>query len=277
MKKKILSIALVVCIAITAIAGATLAYLTDTDDATNVFTVGNVQIELVEQQRSYDDEGKLEDELVDFEDNKILLPIVGSAQGEKDSFGMPTAANYVDKIVTVNNIGQSDAYIRVIVAVPSALDWSDGPLHWNLGNNFVTDYSANFIYDEEVSWKLVREDVEITVDGETYEDLYNIYTFTYATPVNGSVYAAANEDAVTSTPFAAIVGFYLDSSVDNYVNDNGEIVYTFNGKDINYDLTKGVTVPVFAQAVQSAGFATAEEAFKAATQLPTNPWAADIN
>ena len=49
MKKKILSIALVVCIAITAIAGATIAYLTDDDEATNTFTVGNVQIELVEQ------------------------------------------------------------------------------------------------------------------------------------------------------------------------------------------------------------------------------------
>ena len=190
---------------------------------------------------------------------------------------MPIAANYVDKIVTVNNVGQSDAYIRVIVAVPSELDWSDGPLHWNLGNNFKTEYFDKYTYDKEVSWELVHKGVDITVDDETYD--YNIYTITYATPVNGSVYAAANDDEVTSTPFAAIVGFYLDSSVDNrIVKETAEdgkvtekIVYTFNGNDIKYDLTKGVTIPVFAQAVQSAGFATAADAFDAAN-LPTNPW-----
>ena len=48
MKKKILSICLVAIIAFTAIAGASLAYLTDRDSAENVFTFGNVEIELNE-------------------------------------------------------------------------------------------------------------------------------------------------------------------------------------------------------------------------------------
>ena len=116
MKKKILSICLVAVIAVMAIAGASLAYLTDTDDADNVFEVGNVQIELVEQQRN--ENGELEA----FEDDKTLMPIVGSAQGEKDGYGLPTAKNYVDKIVNVKNTGKSDAYVRVIVAVPAGLD-----------------------------------------------------------------------------------------------------------------------------------------------------------
>ena len=42
MKKKLLSIGLVAVIAIAAIAGASLAYLTDTDEADNVFTIGNI-------------------------------------------------------------------------------------------------------------------------------------------------------------------------------------------------------------------------------------------
>ena len=48
MKKKILSICLVAVIAVMAIAGASLAYFTAEDTATNVFTVGNVAIDLTE-------------------------------------------------------------------------------------------------------------------------------------------------------------------------------------------------------------------------------------
>ena len=48
MKKKIIALCLVVVLAVTAITGVTLAYFTDTDDATNTFTVGNVSIDLTE-------------------------------------------------------------------------------------------------------------------------------------------------------------------------------------------------------------------------------------
>lgn len=43
MKKKILSLCLVVALAATAIIGGTLAYFTDTDNATNTFTTANVR------------------------------------------------------------------------------------------------------------------------------------------------------------------------------------------------------------------------------------------
>lgn len=48
MKKKIITMCLTVCLAATAVIGGTLAYFTDTDNAENVFTVGNVDIELTE-------------------------------------------------------------------------------------------------------------------------------------------------------------------------------------------------------------------------------------
>ena len=256
MKKKILSICLAAVIAVMAITGASLAYLTDTDDADNVFEVGNVQIELVEQQRN--ENGELEA----FEDNKTLMPIVGSAQGEKDGYGLPIAKNYVDKIVNVKNTGKSDAYVRVIVAVPAGLDNSTDAMsviHWNVGNRFsptkaYTEGYTNPGY-EDIEWDFVEE---ITIDGVAY----NTYCFTYTKAL------AAGK----TTDCAAITGFYLDKNVDNYVDDKGNVVYTLNGNDINYDLTKGVKVPVFAQAVQAAGFDSAEEAFTNAG-LPTNPWA----
>ena len=48
MKKKIIALCLIVALAATAVIGGTLAYFTDTDEATNVFTTGNVDITLTE-------------------------------------------------------------------------------------------------------------------------------------------------------------------------------------------------------------------------------------
>ena len=47
-KKKIISICLSVCLIAIAVTGFSLAYFTDEDSKTNTFTVGNVDIELVE-------------------------------------------------------------------------------------------------------------------------------------------------------------------------------------------------------------------------------------
>ena len=38
----------------------------------------------------------------------------------KDEFGQPVAENYIDKMVTVQNTGKSDAYVRAYFAIPSA-------------------------------------------------------------------------------------------------------------------------------------------------------------
>lgn len=48
MQKKIIALCLVIALAATAVIGGTLAYFTDEDDATNTFTVGNVDITLTE-------------------------------------------------------------------------------------------------------------------------------------------------------------------------------------------------------------------------------------
>ena len=48
MKKKIIALCLIVALAATAVIGGTLAYFTDTDAKTNVFTTGNVDITLTE-------------------------------------------------------------------------------------------------------------------------------------------------------------------------------------------------------------------------------------
>ncbi len=256
MKKKILSICLVLALAVTAVVGTTLAYFTDTDAATNTFAVGNVSIDLIEQQVNEDGTA-----LVEFKAGQKLYPIVGSAQGEKDEFGQPTAANYIDKIVTVENTGSEDAYIRAYFAIPSALD--DGSdtfnaglntLHFNFGNkDGVTTFQNEWTWkNEDGSWKYF----ETEIDGIQY----NVYYANYATIV---------EAGATTEQF--ISGVYLDKSFDS-----ADGKYFAFGKELTLDegwSWDSVKCPVFAVAVQAAGFDSADEAFDEAFAADYNPWA----
>lgn len=261
MKKKIISLCLVLALALTAIGGATLAYFTDTDSADNTFAVGNVTIDLIEQQRG-------EKGLEDFEQGKKLYPIVGSAQGEKDDLGLPVAENYVDKIVTVKNTGSEDAYIRAYFAIPSALD--DGYdtfnaglniLHFNFGvkatdDGFATTQGAEWLWKQENGkWNYF----ETTIDGIRYNVYFADY---YTTVANGE----------TTAQF--VQGVYLDSSV-NFVDGT---LYAFNkpcALDAGWNWNN-VTCPVFAVAVQAAGFDNAADAVNAAFGTQYNPWGTPV-
>lgn len=258
MKKKIVTCSLVVALLVIGVIGASLAYFTDTDKADNVFTTGNVKIKLNEQQRN--DKG---DALEAFQQNKVLNPIVGSAQGEKDQFGMPTAANYVDKMVTVTNTGKNDAYIRAYFAIPSALD--DGydsfnaglnVLHFNYGNK-VKDGTITTTYGNEWIWKTDNKwnYFETEIDGVNY----NVYYADYATVVPAGA---------TTEQF--VQGVYLDKSFD--IKTDG--AYAFGEKLV---LDEGwswdnVKCPVFAVAVQAAGFDNASDAITDAFGANYNPW-----
>ena len=110
MKKKIVALCLVLALALTAIGGATLAYFTDTDAKTNVFTVGNIEIDLEEQFPSGE-----------------LMPNVKK-----------------EKVVTVKNTGANDAYMWIEVWSPAALDNGDdtSPLAPGLGNSLHFNYDG---------------------------------------------------------------------------------------------------------------------------------------
>ena len=84
MKKKITALCLCVAILAVAVVGASLAYFTDNDQADNTFTAGSVKIQLIEEQSNADRTG-----FVPYDGDKVLMPIVGSAQGEKYPNGQP--------------------------------------------------------------------------------------------------------------------------------------------------------------------------------------------
>lgn len=177
MKKKILALCLVVVLAATAIIGGTMAYFSDTDTATNKFTVGNVEINLVEK-------GAKDGEEVDWEEaDKNLMP------GSKTK-------NNVKKSVTVENVGPSDAYMWIEVWVPAALDDGDdnSPVAPGKGN------SLHFNYGKDVTETKSTYLGSKTVDGVAY---------------NGYVHFVKNDTAKKAgdSTIALLDQVYMDSKV----------------------------------------------------------------
>ena len=265
MKKKLTAIFLCVALVAVAIIGGTLAYFTDTDEETNTFTAGGVAIDLIEQERG-------ENGLQNFTQNKVLLPIVGSAQGEKDKYGQPVAANYVDKMITIKNTSKSAAWVRAYFAIPSALDEgfeesfnaSMNILHFNFGNKFNKDGTLVTTYNNEWLWGSEAKPnhsgwnyFETTIDGVSY----NVYYADYYQPL------AAGE---TTEQFVS--GVYLDKNVD--MNAAGQYTITRNGvTSVIEGFDGSAKCPVFAVAVQADGFDNAADAITAAFGADFNPWA----
>ena len=256
MKKKLTLVVTCIVLVAAMVIGGTLAYFTDTKNATNTFAVGNVSIDLIEQQRG-------ENGLVPFEQGKKLYPIVGSAQGEKDEYGMPIAKNYVDKMVTIENTGSEKAYIRAYFAIPSALD--DGyetfnagmnVLHFNFGNKVVngaisSTEGVEWIWTHGSKWNYF----ETEIDGIKY----NVYYADY--------YRAVDAGATTEQ---LVQGVYLDKTFD--IKDGK--CYAF-GKEVTLDdgwNWNSVSCPVFAIACQAEGFDNAAAAMEAAFGANYNPW-----
>lgn len=257
MKKKITALCLCVALLAVAVVGASLAYFTDNDQADNTFTAGSVKIKLIEQQSNEDHTG-----LVPYEGEKVLMPIVGSAQGEKYPNGQPMAKNYIDKVVTIENTGNSAAWIRAYYAVPSALDDGFGEtfnagmniLHGNFGNNGdKTTYENEWKWKNNGKWQYF----ETVMDGVSY----NVYFADYYQPL-----------AADDTTVQFICGVYLDKNVD--MKDGKYIDTRYPNADLSI-LEGTVKYPVFAVAVQAEGFNSAAEAMDAAFGANYNPWGGD--
>ena len=254
MKKKITALCLCVALLAVAVVGASLAYFTDNDQADNTFTAGSVKIQLIEQQSNADHTG-----FVHYDGEKVLMPIVGSAQGEKYPNGQPAAKNYIDKVVTIKNNGNSAAWIRAYYAVPSALDDGFGEsfnagmniLHGNFGNNGdKTTYENEWKWKNNGKWQYF----ETVMDGVSY----NVYFADYYQPL---------EAGKTTEQF--ICGVYLDKNVD--MKDGKYIDPRHPDADLSI-LEGTVHYPVFAVAVQADGFDSAAAAMDAAFGANYNPW-----
>jgi len=108
LKKKVLMLTSVVLVLGLASLGI-MAYLTDQESKTNVFTVGDIDITL-EEEVDVIGEGEVDD-VTDNDGNITGAAYSGIMPGDK-----------LQKEVTVENTGSNDAYVRVIVTLNNALE-----------------------------------------------------------------------------------------------------------------------------------------------------------
>ncbi|MBR3964811.1 MAG: BspA family leucine-rich repeat surface protein [Clostridia bacterium] len=234
-KKRLLIAVAIVLIAAISIA-ATIAFLTAEDSEKNVFTVGNVKIELLEYERR-DIEATGAAEFQGFTDGKPLRPAVTAVGGFDYSLGQtnvdwekigkdgyttpiwdPTKLNNeVDKMVFVKNTGDHSAYVRIYFAFEAGMftDYDE----------FKTMIHVN-LNDTAGQWKW--EWIPFVGVNETTGTNYFVAKATYQKELAPG--------AITEISLSQVA---LDSTATN------EHVKVFDGK---YE------VKVCAQGIQSAGF-----------------------
>ena len=250
MKKKIVALCLCVALAVVAIGGATLAYFTDTDEATNTFAVGNVKIDLIEQQKGANG-------LEDFVPNKTLLP------GTSDK-------NAVSKIVTVKNTGANDAWVWVDLKIPAYLVSNEYPtnesknaLHWNSYGCFNVEYNSGNYWGLATFDGIVGADHKVTnADMVAVEDgLWYDYQFVGKETIDNTEYVVIRTKMQNKLPAGKIslpclAQVYMDWRV--VTNEDGTQFILPAGAPISIDASWEIIVNAYA--IQKDGFNTVDEA-----------------
>lgn len=192
-RKMILVVSLL--LALTVSLTGTMAYLSDTDEDINVMTLGNVQIEQHEMKRkegiAYDATLK-EGDLVPFTDGIKLYPAYPKIEKPEDAYeamrdqedalkwgpyvhdnaawnGLWSDENLVgavDKMIFVENTGNSDAYIRTILAVeaPEGVLIGYGSEHADI----VLNMNGNYRFGNSNNTPSTSPMCEIDIDGVHY-------------------------------------------------------------------------------------------------------------
>jgi predicted ribosomally synthesized peptide with SipW-like signal peptide len=242
MKKKVLSIALVIVLLAILVSGS-LAYFTAEDQVTNTITIGSVLIEIWENDEPTDTD------VMEFDEP--LVPVV-------DMNDLVNDPGYIPKVVKVENTGANAAYIRTHIAVPATLvDYLE--LKVNTAGWDVVGFTSATV--DNVDYLVVTYDYQTAVNpgnftGELLQGAYLL----------GTTDLRDNPD----TPEGDLEFCRRDS--------NGE--YIFSGfvahKAVNGGYaSQTVSILVASQAIQYQGFenSTATEALNTGFGANTNPWA----
>ena len=270
-KKKFLAVALVAILAITAAVGASLAYLKDTKTVTNTFTVGNVQIKLLESRYHREGNDNSGDTSIPDPTNTAsgMQYVTDGHKAFTDDEIKADAEKYMDeylavkgenmvpgrgvaKCVYVQNTGKNDAYIRIRVLVPSKAN-----------NDFVAVKDGGIITNQWCSTSMINgefidgkgggwdnapyiDKAKVTKDGVDYD----VYTF-----VRKEALAAG---AMTEWNVWNFIGIHKDA-------DSNDIETALRSGAIKLaeDGTMTINVLVEADAIQAEGFDDVTAAFAA--------------
>ncbi len=207
MKKKVILLALLLALCTLSVTGS-LAYFMADDEAENVMTFGTIKVEQKE----------------DFIQNQYLYPIVNTTYPSEDEY-------YIEKRVTVENTGTSEAYVRTFIAYPKELE---GVL--------ILDT------DQTGKWKKDPNDWGYAVI-EGYE--YKVISYTY----HQALASGKGTEAV-------LLGVYLDPKTDAQINPSTgkkefctmetEGSWTYTG----YSIDRSLDIYVVTQASQTTGLSS---------------------
>ena len=271
MKKKVIATSAVLGLAALVLGGGTLAYFTDSKEIPNNFTVGNVEIELIESQLHRANAGVANDST---SDSLLWTPGIDMTGTPEDTSGVKNkhvawngaylsdqqilddAANYKhdnDSYFTINakdmvpgesvrkapyviNKGTVDAYVRTEVLIPKTLFniIDNGPSMWT-----TTAMNEGAVASSHVDYYLTHgytpdeSKVEKTIDGTEYY----VFDFTYT--------------------------YALKPGEMTFWNAWGNIAISKNATEKDFANVDSFDVIVRAKAVQASGFKTAQAAFAA--------------
>lgn len=233
MKKKVLTIALVVALIAIVVSGS-LAYFTDNDEVTNTFTIGSVKIEIYENNEATDSDtisfGK-------------LTPVVNDVPSEDK--------NYFDKVVDVKNIGANDAYIRTHIAIPTALV-----------NYLQLDVSLT-------GWSYVGSTNAGDYTVYTYDHQNAVAPGAFTAELLQGVYLKSNVDLEENADGDMV--FILRDASGNKTATSSFVAHTKNADGSYTSAT--VNILIASQAIQTEGFtAGATSALNSGFGKNTNPW-----
>lgn len=273
MKKKLIAIFLCVALVAIAVVGASLAYFTDTDKATNTFTVGNVKIDLIESKFHREGNDNSGDTSIPDPTHKVTADdgmeyvTTGHTMFTDDEIKADAATYATDYLAVkgqnmvpgrgvakcpyVVNTGANDAYIRIRVMIPSAAnnDFVDVKKGGVITNQWCTTsiQCGEFIDGKGGGWNnapAIEKGVE--KDGVKYD----VYTFTRTEPLKAG---AMTEWNVWN--FIGINKSATSADVQKAI-DAGAITTATDG-------TMTLNVLVEADAIQAEGFADAAAAWAA--------------
>ena len=238
-KIKVFTLMLVIMLLSIAIVGGSLAWFTDEDEVTNVFTVGTIRVEQLEQNK----DGST------FTQNQMIFPAIDNNNKENDP-------NFIYKKVSVKNTGSNPAYLRTWIAIPTQL------------------IDCLHLVTNETDWKSTGSPVSFTheVSGVNYTAYCYVYTKTLLTNTS-------TEDLLTGVYMDSQVDIKdnPDDNDDNleFCKSKGDGTYDFTGfeiADAEGKVLEGVTVNVLVatQAVQQEGFNGASIALNTAFGVPVN-------
>lgn len=192
MKKKIVAFMLVISMMAIALIGGTLAYFTDFDAATNVMTMGNVDIEQIELERGP------EGSLIPFTQDKFVFPAVGEAKWEDEAIEVGGGVqkvfdveNVIDKFVYVKNTGANDVYVRTIVAIEAPNYDRNNLIHVNINNTdgvTMTDWAAVEINGVQYVYSVFTYTKALAPNAETPVSLAQVYLDPVTTQKDAAAY-----------------------------------------------------------------------------------------